>query len=552
MRRRASLAIPARIIAWLSRPNVALGIAAGFFVVLCILPGLYMLGVSFISAAGGFSLENYRHLLADPRQRQLLLSSTVLSTGTAMLATLIGAPLGLLLARADLPAKSVLRLALVMPLVVPPYILGLAWVYIGGSTGLISGVVGIDLLSGWTYSLTGAVIVLCIGFYPLAMLATEAAARRVDAHLEEAGLIVARPRRVLWRITLPLIAPSIAASALIVFVLALSEFGVPGLLRLPVFTTEVFTAFAALYDFGAATAVASPLLVVALIAGAAAKLVIGNRVLTVRRSTHTGLPLPLGGWRPLAVAGLGVILFLSVVLPLVVLAREVGQLDRVTAAIRASGDAINNSLLLATIGATIIVILGSLVGYGRARSRTRLRDVLDLVFIVVFAVPSTVVGVGLIGLWNRPGLPGEVYKSMVIIVIAYLARFVPVAALILAASIRQLSPSFEEAAEVAGSGWLRNFIRIVLPQIRTGLAAAWVVAFIFAFGELGATVLVTPPGESTLPVRIYTLIANTPSSEVAALALMQAGIIIIVLALFGMFASRVVQSGHEMKEREQS
>jgi iron(III) transport system permease protein len=192
--------------------------------------------------------------------------------------------------------------------------------------------------------------------------------------------------------------------------------------------------------------------------------------------------------------------------------------------------------MLSTVAATLIVALGVLLGYGRARGRTRWREVIDLAFIVTFAVPSTVVGIGLINLWNRPGLPGEVYKSMAIIVIAYLARFVPVAALVLAASVRQIPISSEEAAEVAGASWLSTFTRIVLPQIRTGLAAAWVVAFIFAFGELGATVLVTPPGESTLPVRIYTMIANTPASTVAALALMQAGIILVPLALFGILA----------------
>jgi len=71
--------------------------------------------------------------------------------------------------------------------------------------------------------------------------------------------------------------------------------------------------------------------------------------------------------------------------------------------------------------------------------------------------------------------------------------------------------------------------------MRAGIAAALVVAFIFAFGELGATVLVAPPGESTLPVRVYTLIANAPSAEVAALALMQAGIVLVPLALFSIF-----------------
>jgi len=76
-------------------------------------------------------------------------------------------------------------------------------------------------------------------------------------------------------------------------------------------------------------------------------------------------------------------------------------------------------------------------------------------------------------------------------------------------------------------------IRIVLPQIRPGLLAAWVIVFTLAFGELGASVLVTPPGESTLPIRIYTLIANTPPSQVAALALLQVGVILCPLALIG-------------------
>jgi ABC-type spermidine/putrescine transport system permease subunit II len=76
-------------------------------------------------------------------------------------------------------------------------------------------------------------------------------------------------------------------------------------------------------------------------------------------------------------------------------------------------------------------------------------------------------------------------------------------------------------------------IRIVLPQVRSGLLAAWVIVFTLAFGELGASVLVTPPGESTLPIRIYTLIANTPPSQVAALALLQVGVIFCPLAVIG-------------------
>jgi iron(III) transport system permease protein len=130
---------------------------------------------------------------------------------------------------------------------------------------------------------------------------------------------------------------------------------------------------------------------------------------------------------------------------------------------------------------------------------------------------------------------GQVYSSQWIIVVTYIARFAPVAALMLAAGVRQISTSSEHAAEVAGASWTRTFGGIILPQLRTSLVATWVVSFIFCFGELGATILVAPPGESTLPVRVYTLIANTPSSEVASLALMQVWITTVPLVLLSVF-----------------
>ncbi|MFY9609322.1 MAG: iron ABC transporter permease [Blastocatellia bacterium] len=522
--------------ALLSAKTMALGVAGVLFVAICVLPLIYMLTVSFTGIDGGFTFDSYGRLLTDARQRELLMNSASLGAATAFVATIVGAPLGLLLARVDLPAKSWLRLALIIPLVLPTHVLGLAWIYISGSTGIAAHLLGRDLLSDSTYSLAGAVAVLSIGFFPLAMLATEAAARRVDGRLEEAGLLVATPRRVFRRITLPLIAPGVASAALVIFVLALSEFGLPGLLRVRVFTTEVFTAFAAQYDFGRATALSTPLLLIALIAAVALKLTIGDRLLMTRRSMHPGLIFNMGRWRAPALILIGIVLALSALLPLSALALEAQGVGPIVGAVQASGSAITNSIVLSLCGAVLSVTLGLLLGYSRARARTRLGRLADLVFIVLFAAPSTVIGVGLIGLWNRHGPLGEVYRSPLIIVIAYLARVVPVAALILAAATRQVPVSLEEAAEVAGASWPRAFARIVFPQITAAAAAALVVSFIFAFGELGATVLVAPPGESTLPVRVYTLIANAPSSQVASLALMQASIVLVPLIVFGWFA----------------
>ena len=150
----------------------------------------------------------------------------------------------------------------------------------------------------------------------------------------------------------------------------------------------------------------------------------------------------------------------------------------------------------------------------------------DLTFVVLFSVPSTIVGVGLISLWNRPGPLGTLYGTDAMLLLGYLARFLPVAALGLAAAVRQVPGSHEEAAATTGAGWTRTMMHIVVPQVFTALIAVWVVVFVLAFGELGASILVSPPGETTLPIRIYTLIANAPPSQVAALALLQAAVIL--------------------------
>jgi iron(III) transport system permease protein len=202
-----------------------------------------------------------------------------------------------------------------------------------------------------------------------------------------------------------------------------------------------------------------------------------------------------------------------------------------------SGPAMTNSLVLATVGATAVVSAAVWLGYARARARGRAGQLVDVLFVVAFAVPSTIVGVGLIGVWNRPGVLGAAYGTDVMFILGYLARFLPVAALAVAAATRYVPVSHEEAAAVSGAGWLRTMTRIVLPQVRLGLVTAWVITFVLAFGELGVSILVAPPGESTLPIRIYTIIANTPSSHVAALALLQTAVILIPVAVLGTAAS---------------
>ncbi|HRH46206.1 MAG TPA: iron ABC transporter permease [Pyrinomonadaceae bacterium] len=506
--------------------SLIVGGAVMLFVLLCVLPIFYMLALSFVNAQGDFSFENYRHLLLiDERQRQLLLNSTMLGGGAAVMSTLVGVPLGILFARAELPMKNLLRIALIVPLVVPPYILALSWILLFGR-----------VYPDFAYSLTGAILILGTSFYPLQMLATEAAIRSVDERMEEAALLVAPPWRVLFRITLPLIAPIVSAVFLIIFVLSIAEFGVPGLLRVRVFTTEVFTAFAALYDFGAATALALPLIIITFLVALIAKRIIGEKSLVSRKSSSGAIRLSSSIWRFAAIGFFATVFLTAVCLPFGVLISEAVHVKNISLILSESGNAIFNSLALSAISATLVVIPAAILGYARTRAKTRWSWLADVAFIVIFAVPSTVVGIGIIGLWNR-GFLSALYTSQAIIIIAYLARFTSVAALILGASVRQIPVSLEEAASVSGASWQRLFFKIVLPNMKAGIAATWLTIFVFAFGELGTTLLVAPPGESTLPVRIYTIIANTSLGEVAALALLQISVVLIPLIVFVFFVN---------------
>lgn len=512
--------------------TVMIGAAFATLLICCVLPIAYLLATALGDGSGA-----YGAVILDGRQRGLLYNTALLGIGTALLATAIGAPLGVALARVPLPRKAAIRLCAASPLLLPPYVVALAWIYLGGSRGLLAAMAGGNPMSEWTYSLPAAILVLSLVLYPLSMLATEMAMRRIDGRLEEAGLIVAAPSRVLWRITLPLAAPSMFAAAVIIFVLAVSEFGVPGLLRVRVYSTEVFTAFAALYDFSRALAVAVPLLVVCVVGAALAAMLLGDRLVVTRRSAGVS-PVIFDGWHRPAELAVFVVIAVAVALPVLTLVAEASATRSLATTVAGSANAIVNSLVFAAVGATLVVVVAIGVGYTQARAGRAFGLGVQVLLVALFAVPSTIVGIGLIGLWNRPGPFGALYGTDVMFLLAYLARFVPMAALILAATTRAVAVSQEEAAAVSGAGWFRTMRRVVLPQMRLGIAVAWVITFVLAFGELGVSILVSPPGEATLPIRVYTIIANTPSSTVAALALLQSFVVFTPLAALGAYVSR--------------
>ncbi|MGH8582552.1 MAG: ABC transporter permease [Gammaproteobacteria bacterium] len=520
--------------------QITLSAAVALLLVIGAAPLLAMFAAS-LTIDGTLSFMYYQALVSSRRAWTLLGQSFTLSSLTALCGTAIGVPLGILLGKTDLPLKHLFVVLFTLPLLLPPYFLAVAWSHVLVREGWLSEMAGGSLPemdSAGSFGLWGSMLVLTTVFMPVAMLLTMAYLKTVDPRLEEAGRLVARWPRVLCGITLSMIGPGLGWGALLVFLLAVGEFSVPMTLRYDVFPVEILTQFSAFYDFGAATAAAAPLAFLIVTVLVVAGLFSGSARQAMRgfMGDTEGSLIRLGvaraGWF-LGVSLLGVAL---VILPLGGLMLQASSSDYVDALTRA-GDSLLRSLLYAGLGATLLTLLGFFCGYlvhTRALCAWRWVDFLTLVLLVL---PSPVIGIGLIGLWNRPATDW-IYGTPAMILLGYLAQYLALTSRTTAATLAQIPASMDEAAAVSGAGWLRRLLTITVPLARPGLLAAWLVAYIFCLRDTGIAMLVYPPGHDTLPVRIFTLMANSREGLIAALCVLMMAATFLPFTLLGLIMKR--------------
>ena len=486
------------------------------------LPVLSMLIKSGV-VDGHFSLTSYGGLLASARQWTLMEHSMVLSSLVTALTVAVGMPLGILLGKTDLPWRRFFTILFVIPLLIPPYIIAVSWFDLLGSEGLLAHLLGVSATRAtarFLFGLPGCVAVLFSIFLPIPMLLTMIFLRTINPRLEEAGRLVSGWSGVVKGITIPLILPGVLLSAMLVFLLSFGEFSVPNFLRYDVFPVESFTQFSAFYNFKAATAAAVPLAAVTLILLLAEAAFLRERTYQLRPSPELDR-LPLIGlgtrriWLFVLVAVTGLVI---VIVPVLVLIVQSGGTEAYIEAVHRAGDSLLRSIMYAFIGATLLTLLGFFTGYLIQTKGLRYWRSVDSITIFLFALPSTVIGIGLISLWNTRWT-NFIYSTPLIILLGYLAKYTALTSRIAVTQLAQIPSSMEEAAQVAGAGWFRRMAFIVAPMAQRGLLAGWLVGYIFSLRDTGITMMVYPPGHETLPVRIFTLMANGSPELIAALCM---------------------------------
>ena len=190
--------------------------------------------------------------------------------------------------------------------------------------------------------------------------------------------------------------------------------------------------------------------------------------------------------------------------------------------------AILNSLFLATVAATIAVLLGAIIGWIDLRTRIPGRKLLDYAALIPLGLPGIVVAVALIQFWLA--MPLALYGTLAILLLAYVGRYIPLGVRAANSSLRQIDPSLEESAQILGASWLTTMREVTLPLIRPGLFAGWLLVFVPVIQELSASILLFSSSSITLAVAVYNLYETGYIEPVAALAIIN--MLIIGAAIF--------------------
>lgn len=439
------------------------------------------------------------------------------SLSVTVLAVAFGALAAFATERSQAPGARWLRAALVASLLTAPLVSALGWARAYGPSGLSDDLLGLS----WpeVFGPAGIVVVLAANAVPLAYVVVAAGlATRAEPDLERAARVSgATTWQAIRTVTLPLARPAIGAAAALVFVTSVNAFEVPAVLGIPAgfptMTTRLYQNFALASD--PASFVSAVILACALVVLSAAVVGPADAATGGLRAARTGGPAggrATAGQRSWGVSvSLWVFVVATTVIPLVSLVlvamtRAVGlapvpanwtlaNFD--TALSGPTGMALTNSLLLASGGATAVLLLGGLTA---ALGRSRGGRALGTAVTLTFAVAGSALSVAILLAYGR-----LLRDTLLIILMAYLAKFWALGHRPLAGAAEQVPADLLRAGRVSGAGAVTAVRTILAPLLLPVLAASWLLVFLFAMHELTISSLLYGPGSQTLAVVILSL-----------------------------------------------
>lgn len=464
-------------------------------------------------------------VFADPRIGRWTLNTLMLGTAVVAAAAIVALPLGILRGLFRIPFAGLWDVMFLVPFTIPPYIAALGWIMTLQPRGYLHQLLGFNL-GQFLFSFWGVVFVMTLNVFPVVYFAVSRTVATIGGRYVEAARVAgARPWIAFLRVTLPLTTPALAASLLLVFAMAIEEFGTPAALAARSgFLVLVTGIEQKLSDYPIdlpGAALLSTILVVLALGAFSLQMWIVNRrdFRTVSGKPGKGDLLDLGRWTLPATLLFGLIAFLGAIVPVaaVVLTASTRTIsgglapenfstihfEQVFANRGGAMQALQTSLGLGITAALLTGLIGTLTAYVVVRHKSLASRVLDFLTMVPNTIPGIVVAVGLILAWTQPWLPFTPYNTIWVLVLAYCCLLLPYPVRYANAALRQIGSSLEDAARVAGASATIAFYRILVPLIWPSVLAAMLLVFAVAARELVATILLAPVGTRTVAVFIW-------------------------------------------------
>lgn len=486
---------------WLKSRFSSRGLLSLMVVMVAAVPLLFV-----VSSSWQLSTERWFGLWTS-RLPALIWNTLSLAVLVALGSFLLGVSAAWLIVKREFVGRKLAIWLLVLPLTIPTYVfahiytslleadgwLGRAWQWLFGADAVIPEL----------YNVIGVSFVLSLAGFSYVFLLVRDALSRTHQNLEEAARIQgASPSRVFWQVSLPMLRPAIAAGLALVVLHVLSDFGAVSMLRYQTFTLSIYIQMNGRLDLQAAAGLSFILVILSL------TFLVLERFFRKRQRYYSGAqsrkvtPLLASPVEQVMIwLWLGLITLFAFILPLAWMLAwswDAWMKDLIDADFWGY---VRNSIVISLIAATVAMVAALPVALYHAKRRSVLSQSCVHLASIGFVLPGPVIALGILS-FVLAVLPA-LYGGMLVLVLAMVIRFLPLAVQSQESAVQQLTPSIEQAGRILGAGPLRNLWQIILPMMRGGLISAWVLVFIDTLKELPATLLLRPAGFDTLPVRIW-------------------------------------------------
>ncbi len=530
-------------------PAVALAVMSLWILLaLFVVYPLAMLFVRMLTDHGAITTAGITAILTDRHQVRAFWNSLLLALSVGIAGTVLGFLFAFTSARGRLPRALLMAIdaSVLLPLVSPPFTTAIAMIFSFGPRGLIT----YDLLGLKGVTVYGFTSTLCseaMTYFPIAYLTLRPILAAIDSNIEGMALSLGASRwRVFRTVTLLLAAPGLANAFLLLFAASLADFATPLILagnNFPVLPTQAFLQITGLFDLRGGAALSFALLVPALVVFLLQRYWVARRYYVTVTGKGAG-QAPFDSVSP----GARGVLLAACALVAIVIAYFYALLLYASAVVALGANhaftfqhyrviftdgwkAIRDTLIIAGLAMPLGGLYGVLLGYLVTKKAFAGRRTMEVVSMINYALPGTIVGIAYLIAFNDP--PIELTGTALIIVACYIFRYGPTGIRATVALLQQIDKSLEEASEGLGAGSTTTFRRITLPLIMPAFFAGLGVVFIRSMTAISATIFLVSISWTLITVKILENITELSLGPAAAFSVLVVAIVFVVIAIIG-------------------